>query len=62
MAAALEKLLLYSVQGSFAETPLCGELGIYSKDLDSCRLALQLQMLPDLVSTYNNLNPSTPIN
>ena len=51
-------MLLDSVQD---ETALPSELNMYSKDVDSRRLVLLFQMLPDLVRTYNDLNPTTAI-
>ena len=61
VAAALEKVLLDSTQGLFNQASLPNQLDMYSKDVDNRRLVLQLQMLPDLVRTYNDMNPTTPI-
>lgn len=61
VAVALERILLDSAQGSFNGTVLPRGFNMYSKDVDRCRLLLQLPTLPDLVRSYNSLNPTTPI-
>ena len=37
------------------------ELSIYSKDVNFDRLKIQIQMLPDLLKSYNVANPSQKI-
>ena len=37
------------------------EVGLYAQDIDIPRLIMQLQMLPDLLKTYNEKNPSVRI-
>lgn len=61
VAAALEQMLLNSARGSFSADALPSELHMYRKDVDEQRLCVQLKMLPDLVRTYNERNPATPI-
>jgi len=61
VAAALEQMLLNSARGSFSADALPSELHMYRKDVDEQRLCVQLKMLPDLVHTYNERNPATPI-
>ena len=59
IAALLEKILLDAAKGSFSVFP--DELQIYHNDVNIDRLITQLKMLPDLVRTYNELNPVTRI-
>ena len=62
VAAVLEKMLLDASQISFDDPgALPSELEMYSKDIDRHRLFAQLNMLPDLIGTYNERNPATAI-
>ena len=58
-AAALEKLLLKAANGDFQGIP--EEVDLYEKDVQMDRLAIQLQMLPDMIKTYNENHPDTKI-
>ena len=60
VAAAVERLLLDSANGSLTDTcisTLPEVLRLYTKDIDIGRISIQLQMLPDLLKTYNECNP-----
>ena len=59
LAALLEKTLLDTANGSFTMIPT--ELEIYKCDVNIDRLTDQLKMLPELIRTYNELNPTTCI-
>lgn len=57
IAAAIEKTLLNSANnGDIPE-----EVKLYSKEIDIKRLKIQLQMLPELIRTYNKKNLVTSI-
>ena len=58
IAAVLEKMLLGAFDGKF---DLPDEISKYSKDLNVEKLKIQLQMLPDLLNTFNLSNPSQVI-
>ena len=61
VAAALESTLLKACNGDGSVEDLPNEINLYSKEIDIPRLKIQLQMLPDLLRTYNEKNASTPI-
>ena len=63
IAAKLEKVLLNAANGIFCTTDLLQEIEMYSKDLDTAHLTIQLQMLPvrELIRTYNESYPQTAI-
>ena len=61
VAARLEKVLIGAANGTFSDKDLSGEIQMYSKDLDTTHLVTQLQMLPELIRTYNECNPQTVI-
>lgn len=61
VAAALESILIKACNGDGSVEDLPSEINLYSKEIDIPRLKIQLQMLPDLLRTYNEKNPSTPI-
>ena len=62
VAAKLEKLLLNAANATSDIGSDSGEIvEMYSKDLDATRLAPQLQMLPQLLRTYNECYPQTAI-
>ncbi len=58
IAAALEKSLLDAFKGNF-ELP--DVIFSYYKDLNISRLKVQIQMLPDLLKTFNLENPTQVI-
>ena len=54
LAATMEKLLVDSANGLYNfENGLPGEISIYKRDIELDRLIIQLQMLPDMIKTYN---------
>ena len=61
VAARLEKKLLDAANSTFRSKEFSGDIEMYSKDLDTAHLVTQLQMLPELVRTYNECNPQTSI-
>ena len=61
IAAKLEKVLLNAANSIFCTTDLSQEIEMYSKDLDTAHLTTQLQMLPELIRTYNESYPQTAI-
>ena len=61
VAARLEKVLIGAANGTFSDKDLSGEIQMYSKDLDTTHLVTQLQMLPELIRTYNECNPQIVI-
>ena len=61
VAAKLEKMLLHAANGTIRSDDYSGEIETYSKDLDKTHLVTQLQMLPELIRTYNECNPQTAI-
>ena len=54
IAAALEKFLLKAFESDFT---FPDEISIYSNDVSFDRLKVQIQMLPDLLKTFNKANP-----
>ncbi len=58
-AAAIEKVLLTSANGAFPGIP--DELNLYEKDIQMDRLEIQLQMLPDMIKTFNKSHPQTKV-
>ncbi len=58
IAAALEKSLLDAFKGNFK---LPDVIFSYSKDLNISRLKVKIQMLPDLLKTFNLENPTQVI-
>ncbi len=58
-AAAIEKVLLASANGAFPGIP--DELNLYEKDIQMDRLEIQLQMLPDMIKTFNESHPQTKL-
>ena len=52
IALSIEKVLLDSANGVFLKE-IPDELHIYNKDIQMDRLLIQLQMLPDMIKTYN---------
>ena len=63
IAAKLEKVLLEAANHGMSGLTegLPKELDMYSKDLDSQHLLVQLQMLPDLIRTYNESHSYTAV-
>ena len=61
VAAALERTLLQACNNRDSILDIPEEIKLYSKEIDVERLKLQLQMLPDLLRTYNEKNPATVI-
>ena len=59
VAAVMETLLLYVAQ-NVTVTDLPSEMDNY-KDVDTQHLATQLQMVPELVRTFNERNPASAI-
>ena len=55
LAATLERTLLHAFANEF-ELP--DDLSIYLKDINLDKLKIQLQMLPDLLRTFNLANLS----
>ena len=60
IAAALETLVSKAFSEDFVFS-FPEELSIYSKDVNFDRLKIQIQMLPDLLKSYNVANPSQKI-
>ena len=58
LAAALEKTLLCAFD---CEYSIPDEISLYSKDVNIDKLKLQIQMLLDLLKSYNQANPSQTI-
>lgn len=57
VAATVEKLLLEAANATLSDSiDIEKELALYAKDVDIPHLKLELQMLPDLVKTYNESN------
>ena len=56
VAATLERILLNTFTSSTIDIPE-DITQLYSKDIDIDRLEIQLQMLPDLLKTFNSANP-----
>ena len=57
VAATVEKLLLEAVNATLSDSiDIEKELALYAKDVDIPHLKLELQMLLDLVKTYNESN------
>ena len=61
VAAALERTLLQACNDCDSILDIPEEIKLFSKEIDVERLKLQLQMLPDLLRTYNEKNPATVI-
>ena len=61
VAAKLEKMLLDAANGTIRSEDFSEEIEMYSKDFDKKHLVTQLQMLPELIRTYNECNPQTAI-
>ncbi len=61
IAVALEKTLLKASNDHDSGNDIPEEIQLYSKDVDMKRLRVQLQMLPDLIRTYNEKHPATTI-
>ena len=59
LAVLLEKTLLNAANSSFSTIPT--ELEIYKHNVNFDRLNAQLKMLPELIRTYNEVNPTTCI-
>ena len=59
LAAALENTLLRAFD---CEYSIPDEIYLYSKDVNIDELKIQIQMLPDLLKSYNQANPSQTIN
>ena len=57
VAAALKGMLLKACNSDRSMEDLPNEINLYSKEIDIPRLKIQLQMLPDLLRTYNEKNP-----
>ena len=54
VAATIEKLLLEAPQATLSDSfDVAKELALYTKDVDIPHLKMELQMLLDLVKTYN---------
>ena len=54
VAATIERLLLEATNAILSEHfDIAKELALYSKDVDIPHLKIELQMLPDLVKTFN---------
>ena len=57
VAATIEKLLLEAANATLSDSfDIAKELALYAKDVDIPHLKIELQMLPDLVKTYNESN------
>ena len=61
VAAALERTLLQACNDCDSILDIPEEIKLFSKEIDVEHLKLQLQMLPDLLRTYNEKNPATVI-
>ena len=61
VATALESMLIKACNGDGSVEDLPREINLYFEEIDIPQLKIQLQMLPDLLITYNEKNPSTPI-
>ena len=62
VAAFLERLLLDATNDIVSDSSDTQEnLKLYAQDIDIPRLIMQLRMLPDLLKTYNEKNPSVRI-
>ena len=59
LAASLEKTLLHAFD---CEYSIPDEIFLYSKDVKIDKLKIQIQMLPDLLKSCNQANPSQTIN
>ena len=59
VAVAVEQTLLNSANSGDDHIP--EDLKMYSKDIDIECLRIQLKMLPELIRTYTEKNPATPI-
>ena len=60
IAAFLETFLLDSTNGALGDVSADKtreKLELYSRDVDITRLMIQIQMLPDVLKTYNEKNP-----
>ena len=60
VAAALESILLNAFVSDAIEIPE-HIVQLYSKDIEFDRLKVQLQMLPDLLKTFNSANTSQKV-
>ena len=57
IAGAIEKVLLQAGNATPTDSfDVAKELALYMKDVDISHLKLELQMLPDLIKTYNDSN------
>ena len=61
VAAALESILLNAFVSDAIEIPGHTIVQLYSKDIEFDRLKVQLQMLPDLLKTFNSANTSQKV-
>ena len=61
VTAAIESILIKACNGDTSVEDLPSKINLYSKEIDLPQLKIQLQMLPDLLRTHNDKNPSTPI-
>ena len=61
VAAALESILLNAFVSDAIEIPEHNIVQLYSKDIEFDRLKVQLQMLPDLLKTFNSANTSQKV-
>ena len=59
IAAAIENTLLSSANIADGNVP--DEIKLYSKEIDIERLKIQLQMLPELIRTFNEKNPAIAV-
>ena len=58
VAAAVEATLFNSASGADGHIP---GIKLYSKEIDIERLRIQLQMLPELIRTFNEKNSATAV-
>lgn len=58
VAAMIEKVIVDAANGTSESVDLPKELQLYEKDLDLARLKVQLQMVPDLITTRNKKLPN----
>ena len=59
IAAAIENTLLCSANNADGHVP--DEIKLYSKEIDIEHLKIQLQMLPELIRTFNENNPAIAV-
>ena len=57
MPIAAENTFLKACNGDGSVEDLPNEIHLYSKEVNIPRLKIQLQMLPDLLRTYNEKTP-----